>query len=124
MRKFSPPEKPIEEILKEIEERKAFEKKYNLSPFLHHESPCAKRLRGLLDVLQYCFEKWVEDCQRMFNDPQYVQLEKENSFFINFNYTDVLQWLYEIPEERVTCTMSFPSFKKDSKYVINSSTFT
>ena len=101
VRKFSPPEKPIEEILKEIEERKAFEKKYNLPPFLHHESLCAKRLRGLLDVLQYCFEKWVENCQRMFNDPQYVQLEKEDSFFINFNYTDVLQWLYEIPEERV-----------------------
>lgn len=101
VRKFTPPEKPIEEILKTIEERKLFEKKYNLPPDLHHESHCAKRLRGLLDVLQYCFEKWVADCQKMITDPKYVHLKKENSFFINFNYTDVLQWLYKIPEEQV-----------------------
>lgn len=101
VRKFSPPEKPIEEILKEIEERKAFEEKYNLPPNLHHDSPCARRLRGLLDVLQYCFEQWVESCQKMFTDPKFVQLEKDDSFFINFNYTDVLQWLYKIPEEQV-----------------------
>ena len=101
VRKFTPPEKSKEEILKAIEERKAFEEKYNLPPNLHHDSPCARRLRGLLDVLQYCFEQWVESCQKMFTDPKFVQLEKDNSFFINFNYTDVLQWLYEIPEEQV-----------------------
>ena len=101
VRKFSPLMMPVEEILKEIEERKAFEKKYNLPPSLHHDSPCARRLRGLLDVLQYCFEKWVESCQKMFTVPMYVHLEKEDSFFINFNYTDVLQWLYKIPEEDV-----------------------
>lgn len=101
VRKYTPPEKPIEEILKAIKERKAFEKKYNLSPNLHHENHCAKRLRGLLDVLQYCFEKWVENCQKMFTNPKFVQLEKDDSFFINFNYTDVLQWLYKIPEEQV-----------------------
>ena len=101
VRKFTPPEKPIEEILKTIEERKVFEKKYNLPPDLHHESHCAKRLRGLLDVLQYCFEKWVENNQKMITNPKYVYLEKDDSFFINFNYTDVLQWLYKIPEEQV-----------------------
>lgn len=99
--KFTSSEKPIEEILKAIEERKAFEKKYNLPPSLHHDSHCAKRLRGLLDALQYCFEKWVVSCQKMFTDPKYVQLEKDDAFFINFNYTDVLQWLYKIPEEQV-----------------------
>ena len=101
VRKFTSPEKPQEEILKAIEERKAFEKKYNLPPNLHHDSACAKRLRGLLDVLQYCFEKWVANSQKMITDPKYVQIEKENSYFINFNYTDVLQWLYKIPEEQV-----------------------
>ena len=99
--KFTPPERPIEDIIKEIEEKRAFEQKYNLPPNLHQVNPSATRLRGLLDVLQYCFEKWVQSCQRMFNNPRYVQLEKENSFFINFNYTDVLQWLYKIPEEHV-----------------------
>lgn len=52
-------------------------------------------------MLQYCFEKWVDNCQRSITDPKYVQIEKEDSFFINFNYTDVLEILYKIPEERV-----------------------
>lgn len=101
VRKFTPPEKPIAEILNAIEKRKAFEKKYDLPPNLHHDSACARRLRGLLDVLQYCFEKWVENCQKKLTDSKYVHLEKVDSFFINFNYTDVLQWLYKIPEEQV-----------------------
>ena len=101
VRKFTPPEKPIDEILKAIEERKAFEEKYKLPPKLHHDSACAKRLRGLLDVLQYCFEKWVENNQKMFTSHKYVHLEKDDSFFINFNYTDVLQGLYKISEEQV-----------------------
>lgn len=101
VKKFAPTEKPISEVLEGIEKRKAFVKKYNLLPDFHHDSPCARRLKGLLDVLQYCFEKWVESCQKMITDAQYVNLEKENSYFINFNYTDVLQWLYGIPDERV-----------------------
>lgn len=99
--KFTPPEKKLEEIIEEARKRRLFEEKYNLPTNLHHESFCAKRLRGLLDVLQYCFEKWVENCQDSFYNPRYIYLEKEESYFINFNYTDVLQWLYEIPEERV-----------------------
>lgn len=101
IRKFTPPERPIDEIIKEIEERRAFEKKYDLPPNLHQDSAPANRLSGLLDVMQYCFEKWVQSCQKMFNEPKCVKLEIENSFFINFNYTDVLQWLYKIPEESV-----------------------
>lgn len=101
VRKFTPPEKSMEEILEEIEKRKAFADKYNLSPNFSHDTPCARRLRGLLDVLQYCFEKWVESCQKMIVAPRRVNIEKEDSFFINFNYTDVLQWLYKIPEEQI-----------------------
>ena len=66
-----------------------------------HDAPCSRRLRGMLDVLQYCFEKWVKDCQSFIRNPQYIHIEKENSYFINFNYTDILELLYEIPEERV-----------------------
>jgi hypothetical protein len=100
VKKFLPPDKPIEEILKESAERRAFEEKYNLPPSMRG-SHCARRLRGLLDVLQYCFEKWVSHCQEIFFDAKYVKLEKDDSYFINFNYTDVLQWLYHIPEENV-----------------------
>lgn len=99
--KFEPPEKPIEVIMKEIEERRTFEKKYNLPPSLHHDSHCARRLRGLLDVLQYCFEKWVEHTFSVIDNPKYTHIEKQNSFFINFNYTDVLQWYYKIKDEQI-----------------------
>lgn len=101
IRKFTPPKKPIDILLNEIEERKAFEKKYKLPPYLHYDSACARRLRGLFDVLQYCFEKWVENCQEVITNPKHVHIEMENAFFINFNYTDVLQCLYNIPEELV-----------------------
>lgn len=99
--KFKPPEKTWKEIIEETRKKRLFEEKNNLPTSLHHESFYARRLRGLLDVLQYCFVKWVESCQESFENPQYIHLEKKDSFFINFNYTDVLEWLYEIPEERI-----------------------
>lgn len=99
--KFRPPEKSLEEVMEETREARKFQQKYNLPPNLRDDSPCANRLRGLLDVLQYCFEKWVQDCQMFFRVSQYVHLEIGDSFFINFNYTDVLQAIYNIPEERV-----------------------
>lgn len=101
VKKYAPVRKTFSEFLEEMEKEKAFADKYNLSPDFRHDSPSARRLRGLLDVLQYCFEKWVESCQKMFTDPQYLNIEKENSYYINFNYTDVLQWLYEIPEKQI-----------------------
>ena len=100
VRKFSPPEKPIEAVIENIAQRKE-KKKDNLPTNFYVETPCADRLRGLLDILQYCFENWVKDCQRCITNPKYIHIEKDNSFFINFNYTDVLEWLYQIPEERV-----------------------
>ena len=91
VKKFTPPEKSKDEILAEIKRRKDLEEKYNLPPNLHPDVPCAKRLCGMLDVLQYCFEKWVDKCQSSITDRK----------FINFNYTDVLEMLYKIPAERV-----------------------
>lgn len=99
--KFTPPAKPVDEIIAEAKLKKEFEERYNIPPSLHFDSYCAKRLKGLLDVLQFCFEKWVDNCQRLITDPKYIHIEKEDSFFINFNYTDVLEMLYKIPEERV-----------------------
>lgn len=96
--KFTPPAKPIEEVITNIRQRK---KEENLPTNYYVDTPCAVRLRGLLDILQYCFENWVKDCQRSFTNTRYIHIEKDNSFFINFNYTDVLEWLYLIPEERV-----------------------
>ena len=101
IKKFTPPEKSMDEVLVEIKRRKNFEEKYNLPPNLYYDVPCARRLSGLLDVLQYCFEKWVESCQNSITAPKYINLETEDSFFINFNYTDVLEGVYKIPEERV-----------------------
>lgn len=102
VKKFTPPEKPIDEIMAEIERRKKLEEKYG-SDMLpgYPDSYCAKCLRGMLDVLHYCFEKWIEDQHSVIIKPQYLRIEKEDSFFINFNYTDVLELLYKIPEERI-----------------------
>ena len=101
VKKFTSHRKPIYEIIAEVERRQEYEQRYNMLPNLYFDSHCAKRLRGMLDVLQYCFEKWVNKCQRAITDPKYIHIEKNDSFFINFNYTDVLEMLYEIPEERV-----------------------
>lgn len=99
--KFTPLAKPVDKIIAEAKRKREFEERYNIPPSLHFESHCAKRLNGLLDVLQYCFEKWVDNCQRSIKAPKYVHIEKEDSFFVNFNYTDVLEILYGIHEERV-----------------------
>lgn len=99
--KFTPPAKPIDQIKVEEERKREFEERYNMLPSLHVDSYCAKCLKSLLDVLQYCFEKWVNNCQKAITAPQFIRIEKEDSFFINFNYTDVLEILYKIPEERV-----------------------
>lgn len=99
--RFTPPAKSMNEIIADAKRKREFEERYNIPPSLHFDSHCAKRLNGLLDVLQYCFEKWVDNCQRSITAPKYIHIEKEDSFFINFNYTDVIEMLYEIPEERV-----------------------
>ena len=99
--KFTPPEKTEEEILAEVKKRRELGIQHNLPPNFQIDTPCAYRLRGLLDILQYCFEKWVEDCQTMTPATKFVKIEKENSHFINFNYTDVLERIYKIPDNRV-----------------------
>lgn len=101
VKKFTPPEKSIDEIMMEVERKKKLEEKYGSDMLPSLDSQCARRLRGMLDVLQYCFEKWIDECHRTIIDPQYLHIEKEDSFFINFNYTDVLEIVYQIPEERV-----------------------
>lgn len=101
VRNFTPPEKSAEEIIKQIEERNNHLNSTSLIPDLHIESTCARRLRGLPDILQHCFERWVADCQSIITTPQYVYIEKDDSYFINFNYTDTLEWLYKIPDEKV-----------------------
>ena len=73
----------------------------NIPPSFRVENPCADRLDGLLDILQYCFEKWAYDILDTIDVPQRTYLEKNDSFFVNFNYTDTLQLLYKIPEDRV-----------------------
>ena len=93
--------KTEEELLRELKERINTKKKHDLLPNFQVDTPCANRLRGLLDILQYCFEKWVEDFQLIIPAKNIVKIEKENSYFINFNYTDVLERLYEIPDNRV-----------------------
>ena len=90
-----------EETLEDIYKKKESEKKGDGIPSFHHDCPCAHRLEGVLDILQYCFEKWVQYVQQCCIEPKYTHIIKKQSFFINFNYTDTIELFYNIPEERV-----------------------
>ena len=93
--------KNVPEIHDIIRKNREFEKENGLPHNVLFSNPCASRLRGLLDILQYCFEKWVNNVQKCIINPKYTHLEQHNSYFINFNYTDTLELLYKIPEENI-----------------------
>jgi|GEM_PF-5775931 hypothetical protein len=47
--------------------------------------------------------KWIESLSKSIEVtkvPKYVYFEKENSFFLTFNYTNTLEDVYEIPREK------------------------
>ena len=90
----------IDALSDSIREKRDFEKKNNLPHSILFSDPCSSRLEGLLDILNYCFEKWVQSVQT-YRNWKLTHLEINNSYYINFNYTDTLEMLYEIPEERV-----------------------
>ena len=94
----TPPPKSFEEIIKEIESRKTTN--LNLPPSLDQDSPCADRLAGLFDIIHYCLRKWIESMTSIVA-PKTIHLETENSFFINFNYTRTLEFLYGISKEQI-----------------------
>lgn len=99
--KFDPCKNSSGSIYEQVKKRKELEKESNIPPSFYYDSPCARRLSGLLDVLQYCFEKWIDGIVWSIIDPIYTHIERDNSFFINFNYTDTLRMLYGIPDGRV-----------------------
>ena len=99
--KFNPCRNAKGSIVEQVENRRRMEEENGIPHLFYYNYPCARRLAGLLDVLQYCFEKWVQDIMKKIEQPQYTHIEKENSYFITFNYTDTLKCLYDIPDKRV-----------------------
>lgn len=97
---YDPCRNSNESVFEQVKKRREFEEKNMISHSQYFDNPCSRRLRGLLDVLQYCFEKWVSGINAIW-DPKYTYIQSEDSYFINFNYTDTLRWLYGIPEERI-----------------------
>ena len=93
-------EQSVSQILDKIKSQSENGKKGDGIPIFDQDSSCARRLEGLLDILQYCFEKWVQDEQICSGNLKFTHIIKE-SFFINFNYTDTLEFYYGIPEEQV-----------------------
>ncbi len=97
----TPPPKSFDEICKEIQEKRANEEKLStLPPSLHKESPSADRLEGLFDIVHYCLRKWILSMTSV-NNPKYIQLEKQNSVFLNFNYTKTLEGFYNISKDQI-----------------------
>ena len=101
LNRFTPPPLSEEEMLKIIEKRKSDVSQAKLPPSLHGDTPCANRLRGTLEILHHCFEQWIKSTMVCIIDSHYINIEKNSSFFINFNYTDTLQMLYHIPDNRI-----------------------
>lgn len=92
------PTKTKEELIKKIEERP--KRNANIPISFIRSSSCAKRLSGLFDLVHYCMKKWVESMNSI-NGYKRIHLETEDSFFLNFNYTKTLEWLYNIPKEQI-----------------------
>lgn len=96
----TPPAKSFETIRKEIDDDKKRGRKESIPPSLYHSSPCARRILGLFDIVHYCMKKWIES-KTQISDPKYIDLETEDSIFLNFNYTKTLELFYEIPQDRI-----------------------
>ena len=101
IREYEPVEILEDEKLKELKKRVEFEQKYNLPPSMDYSSPSARNLSGMFAVLHNCLREWIQCCQYVIVNPKRIDLETKGSFFINFNYTDVLERVYGIPDERV-----------------------
>ena len=99
--RYLPKKMTKKEVMEAIRFRKEHEDEGDGLPNTYMDSPCAHRLERLLDILQYCFEKWVQDARFTCSKYHFTHLEKEDSIFINFNYTDTLEIHYGIPEDRV-----------------------
>lgn len=97
----TPPPKTTDEIIKEMEEKRNCKiDNLGLPPSLSCGSPCADRLAGLLDILQYCMRKWILSMTSIENSKE-LHLEKDNSIFLTFNYTETLELLYRIPKDQI-----------------------
>lgn len=74
---------------------------YNLDDFSDESLPeIGFTLQRLYSCLEQLFEAWISQ----LNEPdclQRVRLNRENSYFINFNYTDTLESVYAIPQSKI-----------------------
>lgn len=62
----------------------------------------AQRIYGLFDLLQYCFAKWIEHIYVNWGVKNDVLIEKNDAFFLSFNYTPTLESApYNIPSEQI-----------------------
>lgn len=101
LQRFTPQEPSEIEILQQIEENQYYKRNGSGIPSLYNNKSCSNRLRGLLDILHYCLSKWVENISITYNAKNIIKIIIEDSYFINFNYTDTLELIYNIPENQV-----------------------
>ena len=70
------------------------------SEYLAGESQAREEIGGLVASIGETFRQWVAD----FPEPEAgykIKLNSDDAFFINFNYTDTLQHLYNVKRESV-----------------------
>lgn len=63
-------------------------------------APSGNRLRELYSLLDLCFREWVKDTNVSFVEPL-LRFPTDNSKFLSFNYTTVLENTYHIPSSEI-----------------------
>jgi hypothetical protein len=63
--------------------------------YLAGEFQAREEIGGLVNSIKETFRQWIKDFPKPKDDFK-IELNSENAFFINFNYTDTLQSLYNV----------------------------
>lgn len=57
--------------------------------------------KSVYDDIKEIFEKWVQNGIKPTNLNRLISLDKEESFFLTFNYTDTLEESYHVPSSQI-----------------------
>ena len=63
--------------------------------------PAGERLRSLYFFLDVVMRQWLGEMTRTLPYGKRIAIQQDNSFFITFNYTNVLERLYRIPPKKI-----------------------
>ena len=64
--------------------------------------PAGNRLRSLYFMLDVVMKEWIKDISSMISVSRCIEMPpKSSSLFLTFNYTNLLEYLYKIPDNKI-----------------------